>query len=267
MRAVRFEEEGLSADAVAFCYMRIPYLEDQLPTISTPQTPIQVEPIPKDLSFPAAARNTLTSFILSFSSHLSRKRTADPVLDFFANSTSIIIVFLNELSTALKASANQDVPFERLVAELLPGARDLSRNPLAQVTFAVHSQRNLGYLRLDGLKTQPIGQVSTSRFDLEFHFFEEDHGMRPFSVPHSLRCCCLLLGTAGVVPSSFCEKVSYADLLSAASSIALRSVARFTSVSASTSSPISSLICEAYTFLQHKHAFPIRCLWLWYFCN
>lgn len=64
--------------------------------------------LPKEQSFPAACRQTLTSFILSFSNHLSRKRPADPFLDFLANSTSIIIVFLNELSTALKASANHD---------------------------------------------------------------------------------------------------------------------------------------------------------------
>ncbi|OAP59049.1 hypothetical protein AYL99_06347 [Fonsecaea erecta] len=64
--------------------------------------------LPKDRSFPATCRRTFTSFVLSFANHLSRKRTADPVLDFFANSTSIIIVFLNELSTALKASSNQD---------------------------------------------------------------------------------------------------------------------------------------------------------------
>ncbi|EXJ61448.1 uncharacterized protein A1O5_11764 [Cladophialophora psammophila CBS 110553] len=64
--------------------------------------------LPKDQSFPTMCRQTFTSFILSFSNHLSRKRTADPVLDFFANSTSIIIVFLNELSAAVKASANQD---------------------------------------------------------------------------------------------------------------------------------------------------------------
>lgn len=64
--------------------------------------------LPNEQSFPSASKDVLTSFILSFSNHISRKRAADPVLDFFANSTSIIIVFLNELSTALKASANQD---------------------------------------------------------------------------------------------------------------------------------------------------------------
>jgi hypothetical protein len=64
--------------------------------------------LPRDQSFPTQCRRVFTSFVLSFSGHLSRKRPADPVLDFFANSTSIIIVFLNELSAALKASANQD---------------------------------------------------------------------------------------------------------------------------------------------------------------
>ncbi len=64
--------------------------------------------LPKEQSFPTACRQTLTKFVLSFSHRLKRKRAADPVLDFFANSTSIIIVFLNELGTALKASQRQD---------------------------------------------------------------------------------------------------------------------------------------------------------------
>ncbi|RMZ75021.1 hypothetical protein DV737_g5525, partial [Chaetothyriales sp. CBS 132003] len=64
--------------------------------------------LPADQSFPAACRQTLAKFIVTFTNHLSRKRTADPVLDFFANSTSIIIVFLNELSTAMKSAQRQD---------------------------------------------------------------------------------------------------------------------------------------------------------------
>ncbi|KAJ4541560.1 hypothetical protein HRR78_007444 [Exophiala dermatitidis] len=64
--------------------------------------------LPKDQRFPAACRETLTAFIVSLSNHLSRKRPADPFLDFFSNSTSIVIVFLNELGSALKASQNQD---------------------------------------------------------------------------------------------------------------------------------------------------------------
>jgi hypothetical protein len=46
----------------------------------------------------------LNGFVISISSHLSRKRPADTFLDFLANSCSIIIVFLNELSAALMAS-------------------------------------------------------------------------------------------------------------------------------------------------------------------
>ena len=64
--------------------------------------------LPEEQSFPAACRQTLTGFLLSISNHLSRKRPADPFLDFLANSTSIIIVFLNELGTALKASQRQE---------------------------------------------------------------------------------------------------------------------------------------------------------------
>ncbi|KAK5196267.1 hypothetical protein LTR92_003811 [Exophiala xenobiotica] len=64
--------------------------------------------LPDEQSFPASCRQTLTKFIISFSNRLSRKRTADPFLDFVSNSTSIVIVFLNELSSALKSSPNND---------------------------------------------------------------------------------------------------------------------------------------------------------------
>ncbi|KAH8685923.1 PXA domain-containing protein [Tricladium varicosporioides] len=66
--------------------------------------------LPKDLSFPAASRQTLTKFILAISQHLSRKRPADTFLDFLTNSSSIVIVFLNELSTALSPTQGTNVP-------------------------------------------------------------------------------------------------------------------------------------------------------------
>lgn len=64
--------------------------------------------LPAEESFPSACRRTLTAFLLSLTSHLSRKRPADTFLDFVTNASSIIIVFLNELSAALNASPNTD---------------------------------------------------------------------------------------------------------------------------------------------------------------
>ncbi|CZS88072.1 uncharacterized protein RCO7_01041 [Rhynchosporium graminicola] len=68
--------------------------------------------IPSDQSFPTASRATLTRFIVAISQHLSRKRHADTFLDFLTNSSSIVIVFLNELSTALSASQGNVPPAE-----------------------------------------------------------------------------------------------------------------------------------------------------------
>ncbi|PBP16566.1 hydantoinase B/oxoprolinase [Diplocarpon rosae] len=66
--------------------------------------------LPTETSFPAASRQTLTKFILAISQHLSRKRHADTFLDFLTNSSSIVIVFLGELSNALTASQGTNVP-------------------------------------------------------------------------------------------------------------------------------------------------------------
>jgi hypothetical protein len=62
--------------------------------------------LPGEDSFPAACRQTLVTFIVSLSNHLSRKRPVDAFLDFVTNSSSIVIVFLNELAAALNASPN-----------------------------------------------------------------------------------------------------------------------------------------------------------------
>ncbi len=66
--------------------------------------------MPKDQSFPAATRLTLTRFLLSISQNLSRKRPADAFLDFLTNSSSIIIVFLNELYNAMTLSQGASLP-------------------------------------------------------------------------------------------------------------------------------------------------------------
>lgn len=64
--------------------------------------------LPDDQSFAKACNQTLTGFLLSVSSQLSRKRPADVFLDFLTNSSSIVIVFLSELSGALAASRISD---------------------------------------------------------------------------------------------------------------------------------------------------------------
>ena len=73
--------------------------------------------------------------------------------------------------TALDAFTHQELPFDRLVAELKP-ERDWSRNPLYQVAFSLQNQPAAA-LRLKELIVQPIElQSSTSKFDLSLSLTE-----------------------------------------------------------------------------------------------
>ena len=68
--------------------------------------------------------------------------------------------------TALEAYENQELPFDRLVAELSP-ERDLSRNPLYQVAFFAAEPASAGFGGSQGLQVQVIDRDSvTSKFDL-----------------------------------------------------------------------------------------------------
>ncbi|GKT95947.1 AMP-binding enzyme [Colletotrichum tofieldiae] len=107
----------------------------------------------------------------------------EELIGFFVNTQCMRIVVDDESfdglvqqvrNTATAAFENQDVPFERVVSALLPGSRDTSRNPLAQLMFAVHSQKDLGRLKLEGVASEPLPTVVTTRFDLEFHLSQED---------------------------------------------------------------------------------------------
>jgi amino acid adenylation domain-containing protein len=74
---------------------------------------------------------------------------------------------------ALAAYAHQDMPFAKLVEELAP-TRNLSRNPLFQVCFALENTPP-GELQLPGLEVQVIKGIRdpTAKFDLHFFVAEE----------------------------------------------------------------------------------------------
>ncbi|KAH7240699.1 uncharacterized protein BKA55DRAFT_677902 [Fusarium redolens] len=81
-------------------------------------------------------------------------------------------------ATTTAAFENEDVPFERVVSTMLPGSRDLSRTPLAQLIFAVHSQKDLGRFELQGLESEAVSSKAYTRFDIEFHLFQEAGGLK-----------------------------------------------------------------------------------------
>ena len=77
---------------------------------------------------------------------------------------------------ALGAFAHQDLPFEKLVEALEP-ERELGRNPLFQVLFAV--QNSSPELDFGHLEAESLGSgVTTPRFDLEVHFWESENGWK-----------------------------------------------------------------------------------------
>ncbi|MEP6995919.1 MAG: amino acid adenylation domain-containing protein, partial [Acidobacteriota bacterium] len=78
--------------------------------------------------------------------------------------------------TSLEAYAHQDLPFEKLVEELQP-ERDLGRNPLFQVMFALQNTP-ASSPELTGLKVAPLSVESkTSHFDLEVYLLEKPSGL------------------------------------------------------------------------------------------
>ena len=72
---------------------------------------------------------------------------------------------------ALDAYARQDLPFEKLV-EVLDPERDLSQNPLFQVTLALQNAGD-DKLELPGLEARPLElHVASVRFDLELYAWQ-----------------------------------------------------------------------------------------------
>ena len=123
-----------------------------------------------------------------------RQRETESLIGFFVNT----LVMRTDLSgnptvrellgrvreVTLGAYAHQDLPFEKLVAELDP-VRDLSRSPLFQVMFILQNQP-VGTSEWPGLKVELPGldrisstanPGSTAKFDLSVDFFETGEGL------------------------------------------------------------------------------------------
>ena len=98
--------------------------------------------LPKDQSFPAATRQTLTRFLLSISQNLSRKRPADAFLDFLTNSSSIIIVFLNELYNAMTLSQGANLPATEAIYTYL------SANPESNLANILNEKQQARKLKM-----------------------------------------------------------------------------------------------------------------------
>jgi amino acid adenylation domain-containing protein len=118
----------------------------------------------------------------------NRNRTEfEDVVGFFANTLVLRADLSGELSVrqylarmgevCLDAVAHQDLPFDRLVEELQP-QRDLSRNPLFQVMFALQNEP-LRALELQGLTLSPFEvDAGGAQFDLTLIMQETVEGLR-----------------------------------------------------------------------------------------
>ncbi|QDL09660.1 non-ribosomal peptide synthetase [Brasilonema octagenarum UFV-E1] len=114
-------------------------------------------------------------------------KSVEQLMGFFANTLALrgdlsgnpsFADFLVQVrQTTLSAYSHQDLPFEMLVEKLQP-ERDLSRNPLVQVMFALQNA-SLSFGDLPGLTIQnmsaPIDEMV--RFDLEVNYWEVSGGL------------------------------------------------------------------------------------------
>ncbi len=114
------------------------------------------------------------------------RREIEGLIGFFVNSLVIrtdlsddpafseLLARVREAS--LEAFAHQDLPFEKLVEELRPD-RNLTRNPLFQVMFAVQNATRVEFA-LPQLTLQAIEfETTTTRFDLEIHVWDDEEGL------------------------------------------------------------------------------------------
>lgn len=96
-----------------------------------------------------------------------------------ANNPSFLELLQQNKQITLKAFANQDVPFEKLVETLQP-TRDLSRNPLCQVMLVLQNSTpqlpKLPHIKISRVsadnKTLLLADYESAKFDLTFYLQE-----------------------------------------------------------------------------------------------
>ncbi|HEX3552498.1 MAG TPA: amino acid adenylation domain-containing protein, partial [Thermoanaerobaculia bacterium] len=110
------------------------------------------------------------------------RRELEGLIGFFVNTLALrgdlsgepafSDLLLRVRESAVGAYAHQDLPFEKLVAELQP-ERDLSRSPLFQVLFQLQNARmDAEPVKLPGLELRPMGAGGqTAKFDLVLNTF------------------------------------------------------------------------------------------------
>jgi amino acid adenylation domain-containing protein len=91
---------------------------------------------------------------------------------------STFLEFLHEVrGVVLDALSHQELPFEKLVAELLPD-RETNRNPLFQVMFSLRGEGG-GGLHLAGIDVEPLGiPIEVAKVDLSLFISESARGLR-----------------------------------------------------------------------------------------
>jgi len=108
----------------------------------------------------------------------------EPVIGFFVNTlvvrgeldarASFLTLLEQVRRKTLDAYAHQDVPFERLVDELV-SERDMLHSPLFQVLFSVQNMAMQQDIAIPGLKLESISNNNVvAKFDLEFSLLERD---------------------------------------------------------------------------------------------
>jgi amino acid adenylation domain-containing protein len=116
-----------------------------------------------------------------------QRAEVEPLIGFFVNT----LVLRNDFSgrpsfraalarvrrAALEAYAHQDLPFERLVDELQP-ERDLSRNPVFQVMFALHNAPHREIVQRGLTMTELSAERISAQFDLVLDVWETPEGLK-----------------------------------------------------------------------------------------